>query len=739
MKYNKFFVFIIIGILISCSSYIIYNMQEKISTNVVNAQPVGEIVKGTFIYQEIYIPKKIKKYGIVFATYNRENTAKIKVKIKQDKVEQEEIIDTSELKDNKLRNLNLNLKKYKPGKAEFIIEGIDGEIGQSVTIYDSDDISLGKMNINGQKTNRGIIQEIKYTNIDKVVKIQIILTIVVAVLLILIMSFIKKGKNKKIFFSTALIVYLLITIKSPITTIYAEPYAEIVTNFFVNANMKSFANNIFLMDAGYLPLYQRVLSLIVVKIFKFSPKIAVILMQNVAIIILSLISSMFVLKEYYKYGNIYFRFVICIILGGFTIVPYTESHTFINFGYFNLIAIILISLLNFEEIDRKKYILILFLTVFLCISKSYFIILLPISGIILLVAGILYRKLTKRQMIYVSVIAISTMIQTGYIYMNRFLWVKNGKIAVTISNILNNVFHQTVQQVIFLFYPFTTGVNVWNINTIFFLILALSVIVSLYFLYKYRNIESLLQVVLLALIFGTTLFNVMAKIWFEEIYWTKSVGSINSRHSFFINISIIFFVIFFIYNFLQKEKKLYKKEKVYMIFGLIIFIRFLIFDNNNSIDIKESFSDWKLYSQFYHEKEYIIPLNPNFWYIFKNVKVHYIGHKTQETEKISNKDAVFLDSSIQQVNEINFQNPIYISHLFLTRVRVDNNSKLKIIGYDIHGNAVIELNQLNKKERKYIGFRNYKMEKIAKIKIFDENLEEAYVLPEMIIGEPKIK
>lgn len=737
MKYNKFFVFIVIGILISCSSYIIYNTQEKISTNIVNAQPVGEIVKGTFIYQEIQIPKKIKKYGIVFATYNRENKAKIKVKIKQDEVEQEEIIDTSKLKDNKLRNLNLNLKKYKPGKAELTIEGIDGEIGQSVTIYDSEDISLGKMNVNGQKTNRGIIQEIEYTNIDRVVKIQIIFTIFVVILLFSIMNCIKNGKNRRTYFLTILLIYLLVTIKSPITTIYAEPYAEIVTNFFVNANAKSFAKNIFLMDAGYLPLYQRILSLIIVKIFKFSPKIAVIVMQNIAVIILSFISSMFVLKEYSKYGNIYFRFIICIILGGLTIVPYTESHTFINFGYFNLIAIILISLLNFEEINRKKYILILFLTVFLCISKSYFIILLPISVTILLIIGLVYRKLTKRQMIYISIIAISTMVQTVYIFKNRFLWIKNDKEVVSILDILNNAIHQTVQQVIFLFYPFTTGVNVWNLNIIFLLILFFLTIMSLYFLYKYRNKESLIQISLLALIFGTTLFNVMAKIWFEEVFWTKSVGSINSRHSFFINISIIFFVIFFIYNFLQDEKRSYRKEKVYLIFGAMIFIRFLIFDNNNSIDIKESFSDWRVYSKFYQEKEYIVPLNPNFWYIFKNVKVHYIGHKTPETEKISNEDGVFLDSSIQQVKEINFTSPMYISHLFLTRVRVDNNSKLKIIGYDISGNVIIELNQLNRKERKYVGFRNYKMEKIAKIRIFDENSEEAYVLPEIIIGEPK--
>ena len=75
------FLFLAIGILISCISYIVSNMEVKISTNDINVVGENEILKGTRIYQDIYIPKNLKKYGIIFATYARKNTGKIKVKI----------------------------------------------------------------------------------------------------------------------------------------------------------------------------------------------------------------------------------------------------------------------------------------------------------------------------------------------------------------------------------------------------------------------------------------------------------------------------------------------------------------------------------------------------------------------------------------------------------------------------------------------------------------------------------
>ena len=128
------FLFLAIGILISCISYIVSNMEIKIFTNDINVEAENEILKGTRIYQDIYIPKNLKKYGIIFATYARKNTGKIRVKIVQGSIEKEELIDMSKLKDNDVRYLNLNYKAFKKGIARLIIEGVDGTSGNAVTV-----------------------------------------------------------------------------------------------------------------------------------------------------------------------------------------------------------------------------------------------------------------------------------------------------------------------------------------------------------------------------------------------------------------------------------------------------------------------------------------------------------------------------------------------------------------------------------------------------------------------------
>ena len=54
------FLFLAIGILISCISYIMSNMEIKIFTNDINVEAENEILKGTRIYQDIY-PQKFKE------------------------------------------------------------------------------------------------------------------------------------------------------------------------------------------------------------------------------------------------------------------------------------------------------------------------------------------------------------------------------------------------------------------------------------------------------------------------------------------------------------------------------------------------------------------------------------------------------------------------------------------------------------------------------------------------------
>jgi hypothetical protein len=324
-------------------------------------------------------------------------------------------------------------------------------------------------------------------------------------------------------------------------------------------------------------------------------------------------------------------------------------------------------------------------------------------------------------------------------YFNKDGWkvYSNSDVNLNFIDIVNNIFYPIFQNVRYLFYPNITSSNILNMNLIFSIITILGIISGIYYLYRYRNKESIISVALIMITFGATLLNIVSKISNDKISWESTPGIIENRHSFFILIPIIFFGILFIYNYLKEEKNERKKSRIYTLIGLLLFIRFLVFDNTMLPNVRESYSDWKIYSKFYNENEYLIPVEPSLWSTSKNVDVHYTGYR--EIHPIIRDDTkikkIFINPYIiKQIHEINFESPIYLTHLYLTRLRADNFNKLKVRGYDSNGNVVVELNQLNDKARKNIGFRNYKRVKISKVEIFTEDSQEAYVFPTILYG-----
>ena len=319
-------------------------------------------------------------------------------------------------------------------------------------------------------------------------------------------------------------------------------------------------------------------------------------MQNTGILIISIITSLFVLKIYKKYGNLYFRFLISILLGTLRIGSFLESHVFINFSYYSLVALILISFLDFNKLRRKNYIMLMIMVVFLSISKSHFVVMLPLIFFSLL---IFRKKISRRYNVFLLIIGISNIIQILYMKNNIGLWIGN-KEKTTVLEVFNNSFHQMIQQLIFLFFPeLSTAFNSINLNITFLIIFFFLFGYSLYLIYRNRNKESILLFSLILLIVGVSIFNVLARVWYKEIDWMETMGAISNRHSFFIIVSMIFIIILLLYN-IKKQIEIKKNSEILKYFNLFsllivfsLFIRFLVFDNNQSINYKESYSDWR--------------------------------------------------------------------------------------------------------------------------------------------------
>lgn len=743
---------VVIGIILPSIRCIYGSIFESIETKQYNRQIVGEILAGTKIEQEIYLPNNIKKYGIMFATYARPNSGSIKIELEQGDKKIEELLDVSSISDNSIYYLNIDRKKFDEGIAKLSITGIDGVEGNAITIYTSDDVSLGKLTIDGDELDRGIIQNIKYETFNLIAKIQILIFIVLIFCvsyIIYILNFTKENlkTSRILFFMTALTSFLILNIKAPILTFQVEPFAELANNFYINGTTRSMAENIMLPDAGYWPLLQRIVSIFVIKILRATPNMSVYLMQNFSIWFISIISALFCLDKFSKYGSRIFRFTISIIISTCSIVYiYYDSHSFINFSYYGIVFIILMSMINLNKISKKALTLIIMFSALICISKSYFVILIPI---IILIYIFKRKQLTKRYKFYFSSILLANLVQIIYTSRNIDQWIKPNEKSLNILKLLKATIYHLVQQVIEYVYPKLSDIyNVQLLNIIFLMLMFLFCAFLIYYTYKVKINEKYILFGLLLLIFGTSMFNVVTTVWNSDVSFLFNHGEKLMRHSIFIQLGLIFITILTIYIIkLILEKKLYKDsctniliegkylnkffKIVYLFMSIILISRFTIFDNNNIDNNKICFSDWTIYSKMFENDKYLIPINPHPWTLSKNCEQYIIGKSEEMPEFEINQK---INSDINQIHEIILDKPQNIFCLYTKRLRSNNPNKIVMVGYNEKNEKIVQSVQVNNKDRLYVGFVLEDVKEVYKIEFFDEDMNGVYVQPQFIFG-----
>ena len=632
-KTKLFFIilFFISGIVLPSFVLIRKEMKKEVTSKLYSLDLVGQIIKGTHFEEKIYLPKHITKYGISFATYGRKNSGTIKLEIIQGKKKITEVIDVSKLKDNDYYYLDVKKLALINGEALLKIEGIDGIEGNAVSMHKTADIIYGELIQNGEPTNRALAHKVEFNDFNKIVKGQIIFFILSIFTYFYFLFLIQNEKknNMKIYLTTVLLIFFIINIKAPTLTFNAQPFAEQVFNFMFNGTRASFLKNIFISDAGYWPLYQRLIGLVIIKL-GFNAYWTGVLTSNAAVLTVALMVSIFTLNYFEKYGNIIFRFIISMLFGTFNIVTYTETHTFIDFSYMNIILLFLIFLIDLKKLNKKQYASLMILTVLLCISKSYYILLLPLALVVLV---LFWRKLIKREKIFLATILISCLLQTMYIYSNMHMWVTPQSKKLEILYIIQIGIHQIVQQLMNMFYPsMASNQNILSFNLLF----------------------------------------------------------------------------------------------------LFVLVLFVIFMSDNT------YSDWKIYSKMYQTGKSVIPIEP---YIFAENKGKYymISDNSEKRTNLSifPQDKIYYLKNIDEIQEIELPYPTKIEYLYTKRVRNYNFNRVKLIGFDKNNQIVIVLKQLNEKQRSYIGFKNDNPNiEISKISFITENDKPAYVIPEIIIGEP---
>ena len=699
--------FFVIGIFIPSITYIYNNSYKIIRTKEYNLGITDEITKDIKYSQDINIPENIKKIGIMFGTYLRNNKGVLKVSIEQEKVKIETNIDVSKIENNKINYVKMNFSKLKKGKATLTIKGIDGKKGSSVCIFKSSDISLGK--INRSQEASGIMYEMTYYSFNNIVKLQLLYLMLTTIMYIVIYKLSKNEKknNKKLYVFVSLMIFFMINVKVPIVSFHAEPYVETLTNFLMYGIQKDFIQNLLIPDVGYLPLFTRIIGLFIIKIFGFNLKWTVFLMQNIGILLITFSASLFITNKFKKYGNFLFRMCVSIILGGgVTLTSSVEGYYFFNFVYYGFVTLVFFSLINFSRLKKINYLVILLLTFLIITSKSHYITLFPIAFIILV---LLRKKINKRERIYLVIMMISSFFQLLFIKMNNSGGLVNQELRYpTISEIL----YRVVQQFIFVFFPVITDMyNIGFLNIAFLIGWFFLLGINFFFLIKLKNKESVISVTLLFLIVGVVILNISTTGnmfgWNQPYSWLNTSIILNARHSLFIIISYICLIILMLYNMKKilyrylnthsifKFKNLKICEKiVYISISFILIIRFSAFDNNeaknqypNSIKVERAISDWKIYYKFFKTENYLIPEEP-FLLLSKNNNVYLISNNVIKKENsLQGRDKSidlywiegYINKETLQIHEVDLKKEIGINFLYTERLRANNFDSLKII------------------------------------------------------------
>ena len=731
--------FLVAGIILPSFVSIKNGADREVVSKQYELDLVGEIIRGSSFQERIYIPKHVKKYGVMFATYRRKNTGKIKIEITQGNRKSTEIVDVAKIKDNDYRYLNI--RGLKPGEAVLRVEGIDGTIGNAVSMHKTADIMYSEMIQNGEPSQRSFVQKILFSEYNGTVKGQIIFTILSVLCYIYFLSLLwdEERNSRKIYMTTVLLIYLVIASRAPVLTFRVEPFAEQIFNFLYNARTYGIVKNLTLMEGGYLPLFHRIIALLIVKL-GFNAKITVYLMSNVAVLVVGMMVSVFMLKPYRKYGDVFYRFVVCMVFGAFGISStYIETHMFITMAYLNIVPLFYISLLDFKEMKRSRYILLMVLVFLLTLSKFLYVVLLPISVVLLV---FMWKKLANREKICLGLVSLASVIQILYTYRNRKLWINGDEPKFNIIEAANVVIHQTVQQFINIFNSgIDSSENILNLNILYLIIFLIVLIFLIRLVIRIRSREGVIILCLLSIVFGVPSINALSRIWNGDFeLWSSSIGAINTWHSILIKVSILSILVLMPYI-TTKNSRLRKTDiNRYLSYILIAFliIRFSPFKDNAIFKNDEMASDWSIYSKFYDLKKYLIPVEP--YFISENEKISYIGKKSENfaIENFQGKKYFFDElANTEAITGINLPHPMKIEYLYVKRARDYNFGKTRVIGYNQKGERVLDLLQLNKSEKAYVGFHNTGLKvEVSRLEFVTEDNNRTYVMPEIFIGEP---
>ncbi|MBI5207394.1 MAG: hypothetical protein HY934_06335 [Candidatus Firestonebacteria bacterium] len=437
----------------------------------------------------------------------------------------------------------------------------------------------------------------------------------------------KKNKNilldskiNYLFILSFFIILSIAIIKLPSLSTQTEVYAEAGTNFFANAYTNDVWTNLTAHDAGYLPLFQRIISLIVLKVFGITKNFPYVV-QFISLFFIAFFSSIINLRSFRSLiESDAIRFIAGITIG---LYPSYEVFTFVNYGYFGASFILFMMYYDKENLKLSIYIPILILNFLLFVVKPHFLVFVPFY-IFLLIYSIT-KKQIKNIMYYASGI-ISAILQYITLKSNsNSVWKVNMDSTPEIFKMLfsfsTKAFYYYVHHYVTIFFKYfviiynALGASEIVVFACIFFIFAF-VLYLLIKTYRDKKIQIFYFAMLCNILaFGGILLAVISVAYLPNPDWGTFVFIVFKRHFVFSFIFIYLGLVALIHNSLKNKK---------IQFAMIIYISFQF--TAFGLALKDqfhpkrvSYSQWEIYKNLLDYPDYYIPVNPCYsWAISKD-------------------------------------------------------------------------------------------------------------------------
>ncbi len=677
-------------------------------------------VSNNVIAQDIILDPKADwsyySYEIYIYVENKIEQGLLEAKL----IQEEKVIDSVQIKPVYLKTGwyvldNLDYSKLNPGRATIQYSTVNTDypiyLGTRQNIY-----NIPNCIINGQETSFVLAQRyhINYNNLEYKLRL---LMYGFFTLLCITASYIvlTRDDNKK---TANIIRIILIASLFCLTFIYdsslimSPTWAEEVTNFMEAGYTRTVQDNILLTDAGYLPLFQRLISLFCIKFLKLKAYASLYAMQLIAYLVTGIVLSFFVKYQFRYYFELKYRYLLSMVF--MMLVIHKESGAFINFAGYGILIIFFYFLCDSKEWSRTEFVLLCVFSCLVTMSKGSYVTLLPFM---ILCMAMFFKNYSRRDFIFSIACAAGAFLQLiFYLRTDAGAWIDRNEYSGIDAYYLKLVIQSLIDVPNKLLGIFADHISIFD-GISWFVIISFWTWAAVLFvrevLFKWISKDKInknIQLIFMAIIYitaqslflGISIYGVSLQHIMHDNFWAFAYFEIASRHEVQIFIASAMFFAVLAKQFMKNNVKGCKEIAITALLVCVIMSqsRFQIkgVGNDDYVSARTNFAELdaevELFKKYETNEVLAIPIQPNSWICVKNADLYCFGEDLNRwgARCVPTEEP---QSGLFPLGNYKVDPVCEIYQIFIKKQNIINRSNYQVVLYDISGNEIYRQSQDN--------------------------------------------